>query len=620
MFRELDAECSLVLHVADIIPPYDEENQFVEFMTQTWLDDAVDTIIKMHARKDTSTSRVPPMALTRCSRGGKTRALQEIARLLKRKLPNAAVILISFNDNSSIQVEEQSDPMGALCRRIAFAGRRNYFEKFHNFREMKVEKHQILQWLGDSSCVLLIDELNNLEIINDQISVFLKDNFLSTEGRYLVFSSHVISTQSVLVDFMDNNSNRNVLPCSLPLILNLEDTRQIVIWTGLNAIDALFYGLIPALIWLANCSNHDVVSLLPFEKIKMAVRKCITGHMVTDDSVREMFRTFITGDDVNFLAPLLPFMDSSVKDKRATLCWIPFHMHCMFEMFGNSILVNCSQRKHFKVITKLLVGFRTSKYRSGDSWECLFVVVLLIRVLTLEFDTVLLPLNTTKFEACGVSYNELFDESSMQMDECKRLDAFIDRLITPTEFPHIDIYHMGHAQFKDVDVILAGYNKHEQRSLYVYQLKEGNEIPLELNCTTALNCRFVVRGKAAVQNKSLREWTVPSTDEIEVFFGASGKQWIPSRWASLSQGKFVEAKAKLSKNESRKKIESTSDKLFAPDNFRLSAGAVGLKNVGNTCYMNSMIQCLSSSAVITNFLRGSKKVLVFVLVVLVEFV
>ncbi len=61
------------------------------------------------------------MALVRCSRGGKTRALEEIAHSLRRKRPEISVVFVSFNDDSVIKDWEHADPVAALCRRIAFA-------------------------------------------------------------------------------------------------------------------------------------------------------------------------------------------------------------------------------------------------------------------------------------------------------------------------------------------------------------------------------------------------------------------------------------------------------------------------------------------------------------------
>ena len=67
--------------------------------------------------------RVPPMAVVRCSRGGKTRSLYEIARMMRAEKPSRdpiAVLFVSFHDFSSLHPGEQRDPLQALCQRIAF--------------------------------------------------------------------------------------------------------------------------------------------------------------------------------------------------------------------------------------------------------------------------------------------------------------------------------------------------------------------------------------------------------------------------------------------------------------------------------------------------------------------
>ena len=58
-------------------------------------------------------NRTPPMALVRCSRGGKTRALTEIAKKSRNAL-GICVIYVTFNDWSSMRPEEQDDPLLAL--------------------------------------------------------------------------------------------------------------------------------------------------------------------------------------------------------------------------------------------------------------------------------------------------------------------------------------------------------------------------------------------------------------------------------------------------------------------------------------------------------------------------
>jgi hypothetical protein len=52
--------------------------------------------------KDTGFSRVPPMALVRCSRGGKTRALSELAKKMTKLANNVFVIFVAFNEWSPV--------------------------------------------------------------------------------------------------------------------------------------------------------------------------------------------------------------------------------------------------------------------------------------------------------------------------------------------------------------------------------------------------------------------------------------------------------------------------------------------------------------------------------------
>ena len=144
--------------------------------------------------------RVPPMALVRCSRGGKTRALYEIAKICKEKIKVDSVIYVSFNDSTSLGEWEQQNPLQALCVRIAFAALRQSdpyrtkSEQFGQFlsRDFVVGPQQLLEWLGNSSAVLLVDELNNLRMLTEKQSseasafgLFLKHHFLG--GKVSVF-------------------------------------------------------------------------------------------------------------------------------------------------------------------------------------------------------------------------------------------------------------------------------------------------------------------------------------------------------------------------------------------------------------------------------------------------
>jgi hypothetical protein len=140
------------------------------FLPARWLVETVELVRREWRRTDSGQQRKRPMALVRCSRGGKTRALKEMAHQLHRKLPGTVIIFVSFNDLTPVQLWEQADPLGALCRRIAFAARqrpdptkplspKDEMDQFKAFN-YAVTPDQIEKWVANTPCILAIDELN----------------------------------------------------------------------------------------------------------------------------------------------------------------------------------------------------------------------------------------------------------------------------------------------------------------------------------------------------------------------------------------------------------------------------------------------------------------------------
>jgi hypothetical protein len=196
--------------------PRPELETLPKFVTQEWLDKAGSSILKCWKSDQ---KRKPPTALVRCSRGGKTRALSELASEMA-----CGCDYIGFvHDFSNLNAEEQLDPVGALCRRIAFAADSKFDPSkdagltFDEFREFAVTADEIRDWLGQTPCVLLIDELNNLNELAKKesetgkaLAEVLKKIFLNMKDRYLVFSSHVVTTGDDLSAYMEDNNERKV--------------------------------------------------------------------------------------------------------------------------------------------------------------------------------------------------------------------------------------------------------------------------------------------------------------------------------------------------------------------------------------------------------------------------
>jgi len=108
---------------------------------------------------------------------------------LKERLrgDDVAVIYISLNDQTSLINWESLNPIDAICRRIAFAAlpRTEETQDFKSFaEEVEVSSKAIVEWLGASPRILLIDELNKLEGMTDPGNV-AKQHFLTKKTAIL---------------------------------------------------------------------------------------------------------------------------------------------------------------------------------------------------------------------------------------------------------------------------------------------------------------------------------------------------------------------------------------------------------------------------------------------------
>ena len=166
-------------------------------------------------------------------------------------------LVVSFNGSSTARPAEQDDPLAALTRRIAFAAYKGpkTTENFNEiFRHRVVSEESVIQWLGHARCLILIDELNNLESLasrsmeSEAFANFLKDNFLKVAERYFVFYTHKMFMTEQLSLLMDPKSNQKFAHCALPLIPSLVAAQNAVGFEDLNARNAIYCGLIPALV------------------------------------------------------------------------------------------------------------------------------------------------------------------------------------------------------------------------------------------------------------------------------------------------------------------------------------------------------------------------------------
>jgi hypothetical protein len=118
-----------------------------------------------------------------------------------------------------------------------------------------------------------------------------------------------------------------------------------------------------------------------------------------------------------------------------------------------------------------LATFKNHKEQSGDGWEALVIVAMLVRCVTNTFCN-LDPLHGSYYE---VSWNEPF------MDTvnfgCKTVDEFISGIPFRKSERSLTVYYPTNSKFEAYDIILAYWDDDGARHLLGYQLKEGKAIP-----------------------------------------------------------------------------------------------------------------------------------------------
>lgn len=519
------------------LPEITEKVEVMPFLAKPgWLDVSCTEVLKQADLVDSDNPRVSPIALVRCSRGGKTRSIKEIVKKVRETREDYGLVFVTFNSETPLAKPMYHDPIGELCVRIAYAALKEKgeggFREFYSSNE--VGKEWVEKWLQSpkgqpmKKCILFVDELNLvLDKADDGLASFLKENFVCPEERGLVFTSHVASTNTRLAEFMSSPGNREVILRPLPTIPSLFETRNAFRMQDLSAQEALYFGMIPGLI-LEKKLNHE---------IKERRAQKLHGYI---DSLHEMGQDQAVLSLSNLLLTLLtghpfdPFQELMTADLNLqgdiVLRWIPFHMVEVLSAISNKyIFLPESIRGCLKGIVALLGTFRTAKKESGDAWEALFLIVLIIRCITRQFLQEVVPLVALPREV-EVWYNGPYTPNGdfFSTDPRRFLAG-----IPMDEKKKIGIYYPPHARFNTYDVILAYWDGGGARFLFGYQLKEGKNISNSYAMDKHFDGSYLIKGEAPANSSTSKLWQVVKKQDLETYFGESAAQWSPQNWKRL---------------------------------------------------------------------------------------
>ncbi|CAB9524871.1 hypothetical protein SEMRO_1597_G284900.1 [Seminavis robusta] len=373
------------------IKPFKVKGDAPGFICQRdWVENAKHEIEVQMALTD-KLRRVAPLAISRCSRGGKTRALYEIADMnFVYKQRPFKVIFATFSDFSEIEPHEYEDPVQALLIRIAFVALKDRPDEpepddFLDFckRREYVPEADIEKWLGDTPALLILDELNNLTPLSSetksksvtQFARFIKGNFITPRGCFFVFSSHVVSTLQKFGNYLDPSeaSERDVILQELPLIDNLRDARNLKAnLTG--AREAVYYGLMPGLLY--DQSNKSVKAAGVKKNTAMTKLNTESSPGTQSSAFLAVLRSLIDGNLRGMPSLLHALIDASHTDGEIRkIRWAPYHLRFVFQELD--LEGDYSELK--SSMAELCHQVLTSKAASGDAWECLFVLFLIAR-------------------------------------------------------------------------------------------------------------------------------------------------------------------------------------------------------------------------------------------------
>ena len=214
-------------------------------------------------------------------------------------------------------------------------------------------------------------------------------------------------------------------------------------WDTLTPREALYFGLVPSMIYL----THKME--LPSFKQMQLIEQCETDGLVTNESIKKLLASFIDGNPKNIPAPLLVLMNTVGKNK---VSWIPYYLDLVLRSFSNIESLNLNTRSFLLTIADMLNQFRTGKKDSGEDWESLFIVVLLVRLLS---NTMNIFFTLNRDESYSVSFNTYFNSRDKSFESFTEVDDFAANIRPPPNFPHVSVYYPTHAKFEELDIILA---------------------------------------------------------------------------------------------------------------------------------------------------------------------
>eukprot|EP01036_Dinobryon_divergens_P041347 gene41347-54799_t len=332
---------------------------------------------------DSSEYRVPPLALIRLARGGKTATISKVFDELKKD-SRVHPVLISFNGHGPDGfVRRYGATQSQSILRLIGAQLGDFTPA--QAENLVVDSEALDRHLGqDDNVVLLIDELNSLGVPLDKDAArLLRDMFLDKAGRFLVFTSHIpVSIQSPIYttgDFIGGTpSARGVSTVDMSLAKTESDFNELRNMSekceALTEERAAWLGYIPSLVFCAMNEMGQSGAMTPrdrFKQLKIAINNPKQKLLLLQGFVDEL----LTGDrhpDVSQFYSAFQSVGANFKVSYP-LCYVK-------EIFGHLSCDDDTVKRLLCILNKLESHLDTK--HSGIEWECTVQVAIILRMLS----------------------------------------------------------------------------------------------------------------------------------------------------------------------------------------------------------------------------------------------
>ncbi|GKZ01243.1 hypothetical protein MPSEU_001075300 [Mayamaea pseudoterrestris] len=517
-----------------------------EFICEAgWIEQATQTIAKQFHLYDDGERRVAPVALVGCSRRGKTRCLVELAHTLRRFLgQEVAVLYISFSSYSMLRLEEQADPLQALCLRIIFeatidpAKSERKAETFESFlqEQYTFNPAQVQAWLGSHPAILLLDGLDQCLALKEYETIssstpfgwFLRYNFVSQRNRSLVFTSEVITTL-----------NYEVILQEMPHVYNLSLAQRVN--PSLNTVwEAARCGFIPALMYEQR--RGGAMEQAEWREVLMNAYNAQSSANPTA-AFSNLLESFITGEERFALKSLHCLLEPYNRHKWSDfeLHWIPLHME--YVLANVKLPDDCWQRAVADELVVLLERFFSPHANESDSWAAGFVFMLVLRCAANRPDDYFLPkhwwyyvsmpqVQVNSFD--GTLVKSLFKRRRIvSVSDCKSWRELTSGICVGNGPTIVILYAANGRLLGTYDVLVLFYNKEKVVHSLGFLLNDGSSEALPRPMSRVVFDNFIIQADTGSETALTRGWEIASENALSKFYGKLGRHWTPTEWNRL---------------------------------------------------------------------------------------